>query len=309
MSTDPVTEASARLFALGVPADERMAALRVLGALIDGAGAWGMVRPDPEALSDQLGMHPDEITHHVASLDRVGVLEPHADAWRVVGAPARPANGPSVATAMAIIADEMGHHPAARRRRLVPITAAAAIVAVVMGALSLGGRPAPGGSPEQQVAVEPFDEAPGASPDRTITAPPVERGVAGADGPAAGTGAGGLPTHAADGTRGHVANRTGPPTCAPTELPARIHSISSDVQPVVMAGSVASPAGVDGEALTISAIRVDGVEVALAQPLALAGGTTALWSAELPADVAARVTGADPAEVVVTASAAPATCA
>lgn len=82
---DPISVASARLYARNVPAPERMAILKLLGVLIDHADARGQVAFDADVLSAELEAGINESHRYYRVLESVGVVARRDDGWRILG--------------------------------------------------------------------------------------------------------------------------------------------------------------------------------------------------------------------------------
>lgn len=302
MSTDPITRASAELLAAGVTGRERLLVLEVLGALIDEAGPWGMVRPDPERIALALQSDPDTITRRIAALDQVGAIQPCGDRWQVVGAPARPHDGPSVARAMAILDRRSSARRAHRARGLAPISAAAAMVAVVTGTLAV---------------VTSSDEPPTTEQLVAVDAPSASLGPAGTSDPDP---AGPLAPPDIDGAR------AAGPTPAPASSPPLSSSVASIVDDschdVVLAATV-SRVGHDlseetvaagwaentsGEWLALHSVVIEGHELVLPTRLPVVSGAAVGWAVALDEILAAELAGVDPEHLVADARATAISC-
>lgn len=82
---DPISVASARLYARKVPASERMAILKLLGVLMDHADARGQVAFDADVLSAELEAGLNESHRYYRVLESVGVVARRDDGWRILG--------------------------------------------------------------------------------------------------------------------------------------------------------------------------------------------------------------------------------
>ena len=82
--SDPIGDASARLFAIGIGGRDRLLALRFLGILLAQAGYDGRVHGGPyDLLGLGLfhGMEADEVERSRRSLEAAGVLDPEPGGW------------------------------------------------------------------------------------------------------------------------------------------------------------------------------------------------------------------------------------
>lgn len=302
MSTDPITRASAELLAAGVTGRERLLVLEVLGTLIDEAGPWGMVRPDPERIAVALHTDPDTVTRRIAALDHVGAIEPCGDRWQVVGAPARPHHGPSVASAMAILADPQPTRRADHARRLAPVSAAAAIVAVVMGTLAVVTASDEPPSPDQLVAVD------------TPSAPIGPEGTADLD-PAAPLA---TPDIGAEpGARTSPAPASSPPlsssvastvddSCHDIVLAATVRRVGRDLNEETIATGWTE--NTSAEELAVHTVVIEDHELVLPTPLPVTSGAAVGWAVVLDPAVAAGLEGAEPDSLVAAARATTISC-
>ena len=82
---DPITVASARMYARGISGPDRMAALKLLGVLLDHAQHDGSVTFDADVLAAELAAGINEAHRYYRWLESTGVLSREADGWRIEG--------------------------------------------------------------------------------------------------------------------------------------------------------------------------------------------------------------------------------
>src|SRR5438270_6939601 len=173
---DPISSASARLFAAGVDRRQRLVTLRFLGILLASADDDGRIQVDPDdlvGLGLLHGLLPEEVNRSRLSLEAVGALERDPTGWLVkdfkpVGDEVPPADvmaaigrvlakpaaeeapvsspAPELAPHGHVVALEPVRSRRARRWMAVPVGAVAA-AAVVVVALMVSGQvnvPLPG---------------------------------------------------------------------------------------------------------------------------------------------------------------------
>ena len=83
---DPISSASARLFAAGIDRRQRLVTLRFLGILLANAGDDGRIQCDPDdlvGLGLLHGLVPEEVTRGRLSLEAVGALERDPTGWLI----------------------------------------------------------------------------------------------------------------------------------------------------------------------------------------------------------------------------------
>src|SRR5947207_8671642 len=126
MARDPISVASARLFGAGVEGQERLIALKFLGALMASADEHGRVSCDPDdlvGLGLLHGLDPQDVDRSRRWLELVSVLERRDDGWVIAHfSPVGPEVPP--ADAMDAIARALGRPlPAGSRPEpvLVPV--------------------------------------------------------------------------------------------------------------------------------------------------------------------------------------------
>jgi hypothetical protein len=164
---DPISEASARLYAFGVDRIERLRVLRFLGALLSEADATGTVvasRADLDQLAVGAGLLAEEGDRSAQWLELAGVVQRDGDCWSINGfrPVADKADRVSPAEAIQAIAEVLSHpyepvrrsprervaatitelRPSRRTWHVAAVGAAAAVVlavSLISGAVDING--------------------------------------------------------------------------------------------------------------------------------------------------------------------------